>query len=947
MNIAYVYVLIASLLAIALPSTEFSFWYHQPERLECSSNKITILDKIPLTPNSNFVEQIARAAVAGKRGEKEIDWNENRESRKSNSNNKVKQNSNSNRYEDSDDDTGKHREEEFGLFRPTTWFSPRKGNKLMKKNYAEGEQQEVQRRNGKKIDSRNEHFFSFFQRFIDSSFIQKEQHDKHSAIGIFSRARETNNFSKSNLVNNATEIIDKVLKSTPRILAIANLLLAVTYLLHSAVAGLFLGNTQGTMAGNTDSVVMGEMGATTSNRIHRSGRERLGGYLLFKMLLISAVVAPDTLDLLILLCWYTLLSFLRSLAHLAGMTTAHDIAAGQSPRHGVLKLLLAVLLSNFTAAALCAALFHGADWGMVILLSCDCVLLALDVLSHLTKYWQQVLEDGHRNNVHKVEIRQLELYTQIRNFRQRNSSYGEDNRHATDGPNEDNNEDSTQNSHIINERTNEVGTMEQQQHTREISNSSIITQEQNRQEEELQEKSRHLDKYLELLESKHARRLYILDYLAFVFEIIGLFITIAHFLHIWSLHGVTFNLVDGVLALHLHTAISAVGKKIAERRHLNRISRDLEGFFQDASDLEMRRASAAGDVCCICLGTMSTGNVKKVGCGHLYHTSCLREVVERARSVETARCPLCRASIVDGKQLPSVQSNGLPMPPADIFVGVLGEVNNTLTPAANTNNNSNLTGNIGSNNEEVINSQDGEETDGERNTERVGNIGQNQQNARDRSLFRFSTEGFLPSWLPMPAFSFEIVRRPQLLEDGAPDEFGSDDNPNHNEGQTQHNPQDAGNLAGNHNQVQAQQSLWHRLLVLAGAIPMSAEEEAATITQLVDMFPQYERALLLRELRNRGSGILVVEAVISGALNDLERTGETQQSRITIESLPETLNQIQREEPNAITTQIQQISVDNSAAISAPSRSEIIRENQSQQNENDTENMAIIVRQNS
>ena len=28
--------------------------------------------------------------------------------------------------------------------------------------------------------------------------------------------------------------------------------------------------------------------------------------------------------------------------------------------------------------------------------------------------------------------------------------------------------------------------MEQQQHTREISNSSIITQEQNRQEEELQ-----------------------------------------------------------------------------------------------------------------------------------------------------------------------------------------------------------------------------------------------------------------------------------------------------------------------------------------------------------------------------------------------------------------------------------------------------------------------------
>lgn len=48
---------------------------------------------------------------------------------------------------------------------------------------------------------------------------------------------------------------------------------------------------------------IGGVGASTSNRIHRSGRERLGGYLLFKLLLISAVVDPDTLDLLILLSW--------------------------------------------------------------------------------------------------------------------------------------------------------------------------------------------------------------------------------------------------------------------------------------------------------------------------------------------------------------------------------------------------------------------------------------------------------------------------------------------------------------------------------------------------------------------------------------------------------------------------------------------------------------------
>jgi hypothetical protein len=42
-------------------------------------------------------------------------------------------------------------------------------------------------------------------------------------------------------------------------------------------------------------------------------------------------------------------------------------------------------------------------------------------------------------------------------------------------------------------------------------------------------------------------------------------------------------------------------------------------------------------------------------------------------------------------------------------------------------------------------------------------------------------------------------------------------------------------------QEQAEEpSFLHRLLVIAGAIPMSAEEEARALAQLVDMFPQYD-----------------------------------------------------------------------------------------------------------
>ena len=66
-------------------------------------------------------------------------------------------------------------------------------------------------------------------------------------------------------------------------------------------------------------------------------------------------------------------------------------------------------------------------------------------------------------------------------------------------------------------------------------------------------------------------------------------------------------------------------------------------------------------------------------------------------------------------------------------------------------------------------------------------------------------------------------------------------------------------------------SFWRRLLILVGAIPMSPEEEAAAVAQLVDMFPQYERADLLRELRERGSAEAVVESILAGSFSGVDR----------------------------------------------------------------------------
>jgi hypothetical protein len=608
-----------------------------------------------------------------------------------------------------------------------------------------------------------------------------------------------------------TEIIDNILTSIPRLLAIANFMLTITYMLHYAIASWFLDDhsnlsivTPGT----------GTAGGPAAGDWSSPARERMGGFLVFKLLLISAVVAPDTLDLLILLSWYTTLSCLRSLDHLAHARTTHLNALGQPPRSGVLHLLLLVLVGNIVAAASCVALFHSAGWGMVLLLTYDCVALAADVLSHILKYFTSFLDDLHSQTIQSLEARQLDLHNSINNRgRQQDDSNSEGFEHVVLEHSVD---DEEQDSAVEDDATRGISA------------------------DEAWQESRQLDRRMESLELAHARRLSILDNSIFALDLLCHVSAVAHFSHIWSLHGVQFTLIDAVLALHLHSAISTACKKIAQHRNMHGIAKDLQNLFPNASDEELRKASVAGDVCCICLGTMSTGgHVKKVPCGHLYHTHCLREVVERAQSVQAAKCPLCRSSLLNGRrQSEDLQSTRNP----------LADVVQEAAIAAG------------------------------------GGDMQPQQGAAagDHALIRFSTEDILPDWLPVPAFSFEVVRRapaqptpplvpmfgrqnrssPAAARDGATRADGvigmvGDESVGSATG-IPPIPDPAINLQ------QDPPSFLRRLLILAGAIPMTPEEEARALAHLVDMFPQYERNHLLRELRERGSAEAVVEAIMMG-----------------------------------------------------------------------------------
>lgn len=656
-----------------------------------------------------------------------------------------------------------------------------------------------------------------------------------------------------------TDIIEKILTSTPRLLAIANFMLAMTYLVHSAIAAWFLGDHSA-----VSSAIPGSppnLGAPSSADWSSPTRERMGGFLVFKLLLISAVVAPDTLDLLILLTWYTTLSCLRSLDHLAHATTTHLSALGQPPKAGVLKLLILVLVGDILAAASCVALFHSAGLGMVLLLTCDCALLASDVLSHIIKHFTCALEDLHSQTISSLEARQIQLHNQMNNNSNHDGSSTSVRSLVSSTEQQDDPDEQNRNEDHAVIPLGDVDTVDDGVETYQRRRSSSP--------DDIQQESRRLDQRMEVLELAHSRRLSIMDNAMFALDLICHALTVAHFCHIWSLHGVQFTLIDGVLALHLHAAISSACKKIAQRRNVHSIARDLHGLFPNASDQELRKASLAGDVCCICLGTMSTGgHVKKVPCGHLYHTHCLREVVERAQSVQAAKCPLCRSCLIDGQRQSQNNNEGAAVAGTGPTVVLANQAAPAPPPA----------------------------TGAEANPPPP-----QQQGGADHALFRFSTEGIIPAWIPVPAFSFEVVRRPSaaapLVPAPAPVPIIGQQAPAQQPAagvQLEENVENRGQPPtaaawGGHNlaplrpqnvpilqpdQQDDAPSFLRRFLILAGAVPMSPQEEARALAHLVDMFPQYERSHLLRELRERGSPEAVAEAILMGVFSSGVPRGE-------------------------------------------------------------------------
>lgn len=132
--------------------------------------------------------------------------------------------------------------------------------------------------------------------------------------------------------------------------------------------------------------------------------------------------------------------------------------------------------------------------------------------------------------------------------------------------------------------------------------------------------------------------------LGFFLDMATLLMALGHYVHIWRLHGMTFNLVDAVLFLHIRALLSAIIKRIRVFMKLMKALGALHAALPDATPEELQ---AYDDECAICREPMA--KAKKLNCNHLFHLACLRSWLDQGLN-EYYSCPTCRKPLFVGRQ---------------------------------------------------------------------------------------------------------------------------------------------------------------------------------------------------------------------------------------------------------------------------------------------------------
>lgn len=119
-------------------------------------------------------------------------------------------------------------------------------------------------------------------------------------------------------------------------------------------------------------------------------------------------------------------------------------------------------------------------------------------------------------------------------------------------------------------------------------------------------------------------------YLDIAADLLQSAIYIGFFIVIMTKYGLPIHLIRDI-----YMAIRSAKKRITDLINYRRLVSNLDQRFPDATPEEL----SGGPLCVVCREELRT-NVKKLPCGHLFHSNCLRGWLE-----QTQECPTCRAPV--------------------------------------------------------------------------------------------------------------------------------------------------------------------------------------------------------------------------------------------------------------------------------------------------------------
>jgi len=131
----------------------------------------------------------------------------------------------------------------------------------------------------------------------------------------------------------------------------------------------------------------------------------------------------------------------------------------------------------------------------------------------------------------------------------------------------------------------------------------------------------------------------VLYYTELVADVLALTLTLCHYCHVWYLHGLAFQLIDGILFLNIRAVALSLRNRFGAFLRYLAATRNVCSIFPDADPGQL---ASTGEDCAICREPMSAAKV--LPCGHIFHLHCLRAWLQQSGS-DNFTCPICRAPL--------------------------------------------------------------------------------------------------------------------------------------------------------------------------------------------------------------------------------------------------------------------------------------------------------------